>query len=238
MIKIKNNTAEIKTYLGHELSTPEGEYSIPDIELANFSKDDPFIRDVLDQNVLVFDNNGIQAQDGITALSVIFDMLPKNVITYFENNDKDLKVCSAEALINPQTLEAEVIIPSMGRWIDEGYAFFTVGKPHRMTQIEGVTLTDIPAGILGPDMVPQGTVLKSYHDDEIPEEFHGYRVPASPDDMRRVGEVDLDTMAGYGWVPAGLGIKIKAKLGSGAVLGQNGLNEVYFCVNVKWGKQN
>lgn len=152
------------------------------------------------------------------------------VVTQFEKNDKDLKLASGEAAVDANTGAAVIEIPvgSGGRYIDEGVAWFDV--PHaqdRITAIEGVTAVDLPADALFPGCpaLPAGTSVKTYHDDEISAEFQGWRIP-----FKR-GHIEIDTMAGYGFIPEVLKLKITAKKGGDAPFTGS------LFVNVKWGKK-
>lgn len=159
----------------------------------------------------------------------------KEVVTQFEKNDKDLKLASATAQVDEQTGVAELLIPvpASGRWIDEGTGFFSPSEPQKLAAIEAVAPAGgLPADALYPGSpeIPEGAPIKSYHDDEAPEENQGWRVPMKADGGP-LGEIVVDTMAGYGWIPGGLVLKVVGKMSGSAPFSG------WFSVNIKWGKQ-
>lgn len=145
-----------------------------------------------------------------------------SVTTLFEKNDKDLKLCSAEAAVGEDsiaTIEFKtpgVMANGEGRWIASGMAWFDTKNPH--DRIIEINIID-KDNVLG---YGANTVIKTYHDDEIDSAQAGYRVPP-------IGHVDVETLAGYGFLPAELYLQIKGKKGGDITTG-------FFFVNLEWGK--
>lgn len=159
----------------------------------------------------------------------------KEVVTQFEKNDKDLKLISATVQVDSQTGIAELLIPcpESGRWIDEGVAFFTEMEPHRIQSIDAITPPGgLPADALYPGSpeLPEGYSLKAYHDDEADEALQGWRIPAN-NGFALAGHITVDTMAGYGWVPGGIVLRIRGKMSGTAPFAG------WYTCNIKWGKQ-
>lgn len=169
----------------------------------------------------------------VTKTAVIEKEQSTEVVTQFEKNDKDLKLCSVTAQVDSVTGIAvvELPCPSSGRWMDAGVSFFTAEEPRRISMVEGVASFDLPADALftGSPPMPAGTPLKTYHDDEMPEINQGWRIPAKGD-YGPVGELEIDTMAGYGWVPGIITLRFTGKLPGTAPFSG------WFTVNLKWGK--
>jgi hypothetical protein len=159
----------------------------------------------------------------------------QEVVTQFEKNDKDLKCASATAQVDSQTGEVtlEILCPPSGRWIDEGMTFFTSQEPNHVTSVEAVTPVELPENALyaGSPVIPAGTAIKAYHDEEVAEANQGWRVPASPD-YDDIGFLKLVAISGYGWFPGNLILRVKGK--------QKGTPPFssWFTVNVKWGKDH
>jgi hypothetical protein len=156
------------------------------------------------------------------------------VITLFEKNDKDLKCCSGTVQVDPATGigVVEIQIPATGRWMNRGNAFFTATEPNRATGIEVCTPpTGLPANTLYPGQpaLPPGYPLKSYHDDEMPAVNQGFRVPAIASGAL-AGVSDVETLAGYGWIPGGLVVRITGKMSGVAPFSG------WFSINMENGK--
>lgn len=143
-------------------------------------------------------------------------------VTQFEKNDKDLKIASGVASAGQDGI-ATLSIESgdLGRYIDEGMAWFWPKHPDDwIASIVGTDEYGIYTGV-------SGTVVKTYHDDDLPEDLQGWRVPYQR------GHIELDTMAGYGFVPPGIRLKVTGKSGFGADAAASG---VKLYTNIKWGK--
>jgi hypothetical protein len=157
---------------------------------------------------------------------------PTNVVTLYEKNDKDLKLCSVSVPVDTTTGIAELVIPAMSeRYMTGGYGFFTTSEPMWAKQIEAVSMVIVPADTLFPGQpeLPAGTTLKTYHDDEVDSSMQGWRVAAQADGSP-VGVMKVETLAGYGKVPAGMGMKIVVQMAGSAPFSG------WFTVNMEWGK--
>jgi hypothetical protein len=147
-----------------------------------------------------------------------------NVVTYFEKNDKDLKLCAASGTVDAGTGEATLEFPvpgtpgtEEGRYINEGMAFFD--EAHAGDKV-------IAAEVYDKDGIayPAGTVLKSYVDDEQDSSKQCWFIPT------KRGFVEVETLAGYGFIPAGFYLRVKAKKAAGNFTG------TFYC-NIHWGKK-
>jgi hypothetical protein len=145
------------------------------------------------------------------------------VVTQFEKNDKDLKICSGYGDVDSNgSVDVSLPVPGditlgNGRYIDAGCAWFD--EPHPDDRVVAIECVDLD-NVVG---YGAGAILKTYHDDEQPETNRGWRIPY------KRGQVEIDTMAGYGFIPSQLYLRIRAKRGGGLTTGR-------FYYNIKWGK--
>lgn len=146
-----------------------------------------------------------------------------NVQTVFETNDKTLKMASDRVDFDVNG-EAVLIfkVPGVpgtsdGRHIAEGMAW-TV-EQHQDDRVERVDIVDVD-DLLGYGV---GTVVRSYHDEEIEEGQKGWRIPY------KRGFAEVETIGGYGFIPAGLYLRIKFLRGNVLLPG------TAYC-NLEWGK--
>jgi hypothetical protein len=148
---------------------------------------------------------------------------PAIVTTQFELNDKDLKLASGEAAVDGSgNAVLNFKVPGTyangdGRWLTSGTAWFDSPNAHDTVTEINIIDTD---NVLG---YGANTVVKTYHDNEMPSDQTGWRIP------NIIGFAKVETLAGYGFVPAEFTIQIKAKKGAGITSG-------YFFVNLEWGK--
>lgn len=144
------------------------------------------------------------------------------VVTQFEKNDKDLKVACGSGAFDGTTKLAVAEIPSppgsTGRYIESGLAF--VDDPHAGDKIEKIEAVDTYGTYSG----VAGYVLKTYHDDDQATDHQGWFIPA------KANGVTLDTMAGYGFVPPGVTLKVTARSAKADPTGD------FLRVNIKWGR--
>ena len=165
--------------------------------------------------------------------TVIVQSIPQTeVVTQFEKNDKDLKLSSICVPVDSITGRAILTIPAMSdRYLAGGEGFFTKDEPIRAISVNVIAATTIPANSLfqGQPEFPPGTPLKAYHDDELDSSMQGWRLPSNLDGSP-VGIIEIETLAGYGKVPAGLGLQITMQMpGSAPFSG-------YFSINIEWGR--
>lgn len=196
------------------------------------------------QWVLVGDNYWIKAIDGMFEIECLIPSDPGHidtaeflasyadsgnarplhqVTTQFEKNDKDLKIASIIGNVDGNgDVEMTLQIPGTpgtadGRWINGGTAFFhTPHSGDRVTACEVVDLDDL----LG---AGAGYVVKTFHDQDVDANNQGWRIPT------KRGLVEVETMGGYGFIPAGLYIRIKGKKGEGITTGT-------LCINMEWAR--
>lgn len=238
---IKNNSAATLTYQGQDIG-PGVYFLIPATEDVNWMLNNELLADISSGAAVVSktgDSSGeiLNAADGLRYLS---NLLPSEVVTQFEKNDKDLKLCCAGAAVDGVTGEAIIYLQvpgaldpeffqavpnpdnfdrsaGSGRYIDEGAAFFDVSHA-------GDKIKEIWAVIRGPSSA-EDVLLKAYHDeDQSDVNNQGWIIPP------KRGQVEIDTMAGYGFCPRGCAIKVVAQKSAGNFSGT-------FFMNLKWGKK-
>jgi len=154
------------------------------------------------------------------------------VTTQYEKNDKDLRLCTITVPVNSETGETVLTVPTVeDRYIESGYGFFSEEIPMRAASIEGVTTSIVPADTFYPGQpeLPEGYALKCYHDDSVQESMRGWSLPCKPDGTP-LGILGIETMSGYGYIPAGLALKIVIKKPSPYT--------GYLTVNIKWAKKS
>ena len=148
---------------------------------------------------------------------------PMEVVTQFEKRDKIVKLASAQADVDVNSLATILIkIPGTpnsgaGRWIDGGIAWFD--DQHKDDRILSVEFTD-EDNLLGNGA---GTVVGTYTDTELDAAQQGWRIP------NKKGMIEVIAMGGYGFAPAGFYIKITGKKGGSLTTGT-----IY--MNIMWGK--
>lgn len=146
------------------------------------------------------------------------------VQTQFERTDLDLKISCLSADVNTETGQAELSIKcpgtpgsAEGRYLSGGEFFFD--EAHAGDRVTTLNIVDVD-GILG-----QGPefLIKTYHDDEIDAVMHGWFVPP------KRGQIDIETLGFYGFLPAGLYLEVYAQKAPGHYAGKA------YC-NIFWGK--
>lgn len=148
---------------------------------------------------------------------------PIEVVTQFERRDKVVKLASAGADVDANSMATILIkIPGTpnsgaGRWIDGGTAWFD--EQHKDDRIMSVEFTD-EDNLLG---YGAGTVVGTYTDTELDSAQQGWRIP------NKRGMIEVIAMGGYGFAPAGFYMKITGKKGGGLTTGT-------LYMNVMWGK--
>jgi hypothetical protein len=130
---------------------------------------------------------------------------PMAVQTQFERTDIVLKVGCQEATFDENGFaEVSIKVPGTpgtedGRYVAGGYAFtdsYTFGD--RITKIQVVDIDNI----LG---YGAETVVKTYHDQDLIEGEQGWFMWPAP---QVGGEIEIDPMGYYGFIPAGLYLEI------------------------------
>jgi hypothetical protein len=217
MKKVKNIDSVEHTWVGQTI--PSGEYfEIESTELGKWQNDASFITSITNAEAVMNDGES-DITDIVKALDFLKDKEPIEVVTLFEKNDKDLKIASFAIEVDTETGEAEgvVAVGAGGRYVDAGIAWFDTANA--LDRIKHAELVDLD-NIFG---YGSGFVVKCLHDDDISEENQGWRIPY------KRGHVEVDTMAGYGYIPEGLYIRV---LGVKDPSNKSG----YMFFNIKWGK--
>jgi hypothetical protein len=147
------------------------------------------------------------------------------VVTQNEKNDKILKLASREGSFVDGACTISIKIPGTpgsgeGRWVAGGYAFTNVWTAGDRVTLCQVVDTDDLMGY------GAGTVLKTYHDTDVDASDLGWRMwPA----QQVGGEIEIDPIGGYGFIPAGLYLEIKFELAAGSTA-------TWVCCDYWWAK--
>jgi hypothetical protein len=226
MAKIIKNIDSINhTYAG-QLIAASGSYTLQPGEDLVFSKNDDLISDIA--------NGKAQLNDGASDIIGTSNQLNflageiKEVITQFEKDDITLKLTSKSAAVDgsgdavieilcPGTFNGVTPHVSNGRFIDKGLAWFNA--QHNEDRVKAVEVVD-KDNVLG---YGANTVIVRYHDEEMATADQGWNIP------KHVGLVEVDALGGYGFVPSGLYLRVKASKGESQTTGT-------FYINIKWGK--
>jgi hypothetical protein len=133
------------------------------------------------------------------------------VTTQYELNDKTLKLAclmgSYDVITNLAVLQMQVpgtftgVDPNScdGRFVAGGYAFSDAYKfGDRAVKIEVVDVDNLFG-------MGANTVVKTYTDQDVDASNSGWYLYASPSGQ---GEVEIDPIGGYGFLPAGLYLRI------------------------------
>lgn len=181
------------------------------------------------------------------------------VTTQFELNNKDLKLAKCKGSIDSQTKQAIIylLIPGEfnvddGRWVAGGYATLDTFDPDDSVSVyvedkdrlfcsalglatdgsDDATIREMgvlpaPIGVAFPDY----PIVKSYTDDEQSSENQGWYFDplARGGTEEAVGYCDIEPIAGYGHVPAGLYLKM--------IVTRTTLTTGVARISVWWGKK-
>jgi hypothetical protein len=155
----------------------------------------------------------------------------QQVTTQYELNDKDLHIACMSGDVDTGTGIAisQIVIPGTpgstdGRWVAGGEAFFDhADVKDRVIAIDVVDVDNL----LG---LGAGTVVKTYHDEEVAEENRGWYIGVDQFDATgNAGIIEIEPMGYYGFIPAGLYLRITAKKDPANKTGT-------FRINIAWGK--
>lgn len=187
---------------------------------------------------------------------------PNEVVTQYEKNDKDLKLAKGVAEVGEDGKATVYIqVPGTfgsaeGRYVTGGYGISEDYNPDDYCKVDIEDKDRILAMMIARMMNPEATepvsdatvqgmgeipgvgafpaypTVKSYTDDEQPEEHQGwYFWPlAQGGSLPPVGEVEVNPIGGYGFLPAGFYIKIIYCRPAGVTTGK-------VRINVDWGKK-
>lgn len=134
----------------------------------------------------------------------------QEVTTQLEKNDKTLKLASAVIDYDTGTNLATAMLKvpgtfggfgygTDGRHVAGGYAFQDTGAFGDRCKTIEIADQDNLIGY------GAGAVLKAYHDTDIEPEYAGWRMYPAP---QTSWEIEIDPIGGYGFLPAGLYLKI------------------------------
>jgi hypothetical protein len=157
-------------------------------------------------------------KEGFSALSI-----KNESITQLEKDDKELRCIWAKAIADENGL-MEFLIPvpgvpgSEGRWIAYADIEFSDRRPGDI--VSAIEVVDVD-GLLG----EAGAVVGRYSENEMPEsEFFGGGVAMT----FMYGSTEVQPVGGYGYVPSGFYLRIRAK----SVAGKNTTG----MVSIDWAK--
>lgn len=218
---VKNISGSLFTLMGKEFAVDES-WLLPDNLRPEWAIDDSVVLAITSSDIVL--NDGSADIDGISKqIGYLKNSLPSEVTTQFEKNDKTLKMCSAaqdfdsngDAVMSikvPGTYGTDV------RFISGGELW--TSDQHKNDRVLEVSVVDVD-NVLG---YGANTVIQTYHDTDVPSDQQGWRIP-----FKR-GQVDAETIGGYGVIPAELYLTIKVTSGHG-----NATGTAY--VNIEWGSQ-
>ena len=221
MEKIKNNTVALQTFHGQEIM-PGEYYVIQPTELTGWANDSIVLTAIANSDAIMNDGDS-DITDVNDAIDFLKDHVLMEVVTQFEKDDKTLKIVSSTATVD-EFSEATILlkIPGVmangdGRWVSGGEGWFdSIHKDDRIIELEVVDVDDVLGG-------GAGAMLKAYCDDDMPESNEGGRI------CLHTGTMKIESMGGYGWIPAQLYLKIMAKKGGDITTG------TFYC-NIQWAK--
>lgn len=222
MKKIKNTTVSAKTWVGQEVAAGEY-YEIQPNEEIRWANDSTVLSDIGSGDALVNDGAS-DIIDVNKAINFLKGLLPSEVVTQFEKDDKMLKLaCGVAECDGEGRAIVELEVPGTpgsgeGRYIDAGRVWFDTA--HDDDKVEKVEIVDVN------DMLGAGEnfVVRTWHDDDVAEENQGWFIPKSQNGIA------VESLGGYGFIPAGFTLRITGKKGSSQTSGK-------LYVNLKWGKQ-
>jgi hypothetical protein len=124
------------------------------------------------------------------------------VTTQNEKNDKVLKLSCGFADFSSGVAVISIEVPTGGRWVAGGYCFADAwAMGDRITKVQ-VTH-------------PTYGVVKEYFDSEVAEPNQGWAMyPAH----NSTGEIEIDPIGGYGFIPEGFTLEIHAECASATKL--------------------
>jgi hypothetical protein len=225
VIKFKNNKQTSDIWCGVEIQ-PSDYYEISSIELLKWQTDSKVLSDIGSGDGII--NNGTSdIEDVNSAIDYLKNLQPRPVITQFERTDIVLKICcnnstfdvNGEATLNFQVPGTPGTAD--GRYVAGGYAFTDVmGFGDKVEEINVIDIDDI----LG---YGANAVLQTYHETDLSDSYKGWYFWPSP---QAGGEIEIDPMGYYGFLPSGLYLQIKFKKTEAS-----GATKV-FC-NTWWGTQ-
>jgi len=212
MIRAKNIDTIAHTWTGQEIQ-PDDIYILEPSEVSKWAYNDQVLTDIGAAKLQIGDDS-VFFTSVSDQVKLLFDQTPKDVTTALEKNDKDLKAGTLRGDTDPTTGIAvvEYISPGTigganeGRYIMAAEAFFKTAHPEdRVTKIEVVDVDGLVSAA--------GTVLKTYHDDELPAENQGWYLGVDqygPDDTRNTSYIEVKPLGGYAFLPAGFALRITA----------------------------
>ena len=213
MLTIYNRLAEPVTFEGVEIAGG-GSHEIPESQLGQF-RDCLALRYAIQECTAAI-GDGFDICERGDGLAMLDRGRPGDVVTTLEKNDKDLKAACLRGVTDPSTGIAVVEFtapgdPSdatAGRYLMGAEAFFKTAHPEdRVLKIEVIDT-------LGLTGLPAGSVVKRYHDEELPEDNQGWYIGVDqfgPDDTRNASFIEVKPLGGYAFLPASFALRITAK---------------------------
>jgi len=150
--------------------------------------------------------------------------LKQEVETQNEKNDKVLKLACATANFAANACVVSIKVPGTpggtdGRWAAGGYCF-TDAWVMGVSKVDKVQVVDTD-DLLG---YGAGTVVKEYYDSDMAAGSQGwFMYPA----QQNSGEIEIDPIGGYGFIPSGFYLEIHATCTSSTKM----------CVDIWWAKE-
>lgn len=185
--KIKNADTVLHTWAGQDIQ-PGEYYSIQPLEENSWANNSDLLASIANGQAVVNDGSN-DIIDINTAIIFLKNGLPKEVVTQYEKNDKDLKLCKAQGDVDPETKTAVMYVkipgtpgdPNSGRWMAGGEAIldsFDWGD-HAEVYVEdkdrmiawGIALAQDPNATepVSDDFIKQAGVLPAPFNEAFPE---------------------------------------------------------------------
>lgn len=256
-LTIINNSSDTFSYSVVTIG-PESSLTVDPSNWFSLLQDTSFVSDIKKNNIYL--NDGMQSyffEDAVIFLQnavTVFankDVTGSSVITtQYEMNDKDLKLARSAAQVDNNGKALAIIkIPGIfgskdGRYIAGGYAisedynkddFVTVwveDTDRLICAANGLPTDGTGDATMKESGYPQYPIVKSYTDDDAPAENQGwYFWPlVQGNSLPAAGECEVDPVGGYGFIPAGLYVKIQYQRPTGVISGS-------VRINFWWGKK-
>lgn len=221
VIKFKNNKQSADTWLGETIQPGQYWQLQSQLDWDQSINNTKVNQDLWSGDLII--NDGVSDLSAAEGDAYLKDTTVKEVVTQFEKNDKTLKMSSGKGSVDGTSVaEVIILVPGNpangdGRWIDAGTSWFdAIHEDDRITNVEVVDIDNI----LG---YGAGFVVKTYHDDEVAASSAGWYIP------KHTGVSKVEALGGYGFIPAGLYLRVKGLKGGGATTGS-------LYLNIKWGK--
>lgn len=219
----KNKSGATKIYFGVEFANNEIK-QIPDGKLQGFAVNDTVLADLASGNAIMSQDGSTEySADIATQIAFLQGGLPTKVQTEFEQNDMVPKFATGVSSFVSNVATIKIKCPGTpgvtGRYLIDGYCFtdaFYFGD--RISKVQVTDEDDLLGG-------GAGTVLKTYHDADLPTANQGWMLWAEPSGT---GGCDLDNAGGFADFPAGMYLYVEITKEALSTATKAGVN-IFWC---------